>query len=97
MKMCLNIRFVAAVFIGVGFGIFLSGDLALQTQVLPDSKDNGKDLGILNTANLLPQILVPIVVGIVIVVFHSYSALFLIGAIAACVGGALIFPVKSVR
>lgn len=88
---------VGAVFVGVGFGIFLSGDLALQTQVLPDRKDNGKDLSILNTANLLPQILVPIVVGIVISILHSYSALFLIGAVATCIGGGLIFPVKSVR
>ncbi len=88
---------VAAVFVGIGFGIFLSGDLALQTQVLPDSKDNGKDLGILNTANLLPQIIVSIVAGIVIAIFGSYAALFLIGAISACVGGALIFPIKLVR
>jgi Na+/melibiose symporter-like transporter len=71
------------------FQVLATGVLIIAT--------NGKDLGILNTANLLPQILVPIVVGIVIAVFHSYSALFLIGAIAACVGGALIFPVKSVR
>ena len=88
---------VAAVFIGVGFGIFLSGDLALQTQVLPDNKDNGKDLSILNTANLLPQIIVAIVAGIVIAIFGSYATLFIIGAVSACIGGALIFPVKSVR
>lgn len=88
---------VAAVFVGIGFGIFLSGDLALQTQVLPDSKDNGKDLGILNTANLLPQIIVSIVAGIVIAIFGSYSALFLIGAVSACIGGVLIFPIKLVR
>ncbi len=92
-----SLNLVAAVFIGIGFGIFLSGDLALQTQVLPDSKDNGKDLGILNTANLLPQIIVSIVAGIVIAIFGSYSALFLIGAISACIGGALIFPIKLVR
>lgn len=88
---------VAAIFIGIGFGIFLSGDLALQTQVLPDSKDNGKDLSILNTANLLPQIIVSIVAGIVIAIFGSYATLFIIGAISACIGGILIFPVKLVR
>ncbi len=88
---------VAAALIGIGFGIFLSSDLALQTQVLPSHQDNGKDLGILNTANLLPQILVPIVVGIVLAIFHSYPALFLIAAIASCVGGGIIILVKSVR
>jgi MFS family permease len=88
---------VAAAIIGLGFGIFLSGDLALQTQVLPAQRDNGKDLGILNTANLIPQILVPIVVAIVLALFHNYAALFLIGAISACLGAGLIVPVKSVR
>lgn len=88
---------VAAIFVGIGFGIFLSGDLALQTQVLPDSRDNGKDLSILNVANLLPQIIVSIIAGIVIALFHSYAALFLIGAISACLGGILIFPIKLVR
>jgi MFS family permease len=92
-----TMNLVAAVFVGIGFGIFLSGDLALQTQVLPDSKDNGKDLSILNTANLLPQIIVSIVAGIVIAVFGSYVALFLIGAASACLGGLLILPIKLVR
>lgn len=87
----------AGAIIGIGFGIFLSCDLALQTQVLPAHQDNGKDLSILNTANLLPQILVPIVVAIVLAVFHSYPALFLIAAIASCIGGGIIIFVKSVR
>jgi MFS family permease len=87
----------AAAIIGIGLGIFLSCDLALQTQVLPAQRDNGKDLSILNTANLLPQILVPIVVGIVLAIFHSYSTLFLIAAIATVIGGSVIFLVKSVR
>lgn len=92
-----TLNLVAALFVGIGFGIFLSGDLALQTQVLPDNRDNGKDLGILNTANLLPQIIVSIVAGIVIAIFGSYAALFLIGALSACIGGALILPIKLVR
>lgn len=88
---------IAAAVVGLGFGIFLSGDLALQTQVLPEQRHNGKDLGILNTANLIPQILVPLVVGIVLAIFRSYPALFLVGAVATCIGAILIVPVKSVR
>jgi MFS family permease len=89
--------FVAAAVLGLGFGGFLSGDLALQTQVLPARRDNGKDLGILNLGSLLPQILVPIVVGIALTFLHSYPVMFLIGAILAVLGGALIILVKSVR
>ncbi|MBA2286071.1 MAG: MFS transporter [Ktedonobacteraceae bacterium] len=88
---------VAAATLGLGFGIFLSGDLALQTQVLPEQRHRGKDLGIQNTANLIPQILVPIVVGIVLSIFHSYPGLFLMGAVSACIGAGLILPIRSVR
>ncbi|GAC1372305.1 MAG: MFS transporter [Ktedonobacteraceae bacterium] len=88
---------IAAAILGLGFGIFTSGDQALQTQVLPEQRDRGKDLGIQNTANLIPQILVPIVVGIVLALFHSYAALFLLGALSACAGAGLILPIRSVR
>lgn len=88
---------ISAAILGLGFGIFLSGDLALQTQVLPDHRDRGKDLSILNTANLIPQILVPIVAGIVLAIFNNYSALFLLGGLSACIGAGLILPIRSVR
>jgi MFS family permease len=88
---------VAAALLGIGFGVFLSGDLALQTQVLPNNRDRGKDLGILNTANLLPQLVVPIVASVVLSALHSYTALFLIAACATILGAALTLPIKSVR
>jgi MFS family permease len=93
----LALVFVSAAILGLGFGIFLSGDLALQTQVLPARKDNAKDLGILNLGSLLPQILVPIVVGLVFTFLHSYPDVFFIGAALTVVGALLIIPVKSVR
>ncbi|QBD82746.1 MFS transporter [Ktedonosporobacter rubrisoli] len=87
----------AAGILGLGFGILLSGDLALQTQVLPDQRDRGKDLGIQNTANLILQVLVPLVVALVLALIHSYAALFIFGAILTCIGAMFIFPIRSVR
>jgi MFS family permease len=92
-----SIVLVAAGILGLGFGIFLSGDLALQTQVLPEQKDRGKDLGIQNTANLIPQILVPIIAGIVISILHNYPGLFIFGVVSVCAGAGFIFPIRSVR
>ena len=88
---------VASLVFGVGNGIFLSTDLAMQTQVLPDHRDNGKDMGILNLSNLLPQILVAILVGIVLGVSSSYKMLYIIAALICCIGGGLILLVRSVR
>lgn len=88
---------VAAALLGIGFGVFLSGDLALQTQVLPNNRDRGKDLGLLNTANLLPQLIVPIIAAVVLSTLHSYTSLFLIAACATALGAVLTLPIKSVR
>ena len=50
--------------IGLGYGAFMSVDLALMTQVLPVREPGdeavGKDLGILTTAINIPQILAPV-------------------------------------
>jgi MFS family permease len=88
---------VAAALLGIGFGVFLSGDLALQTQVLPNNRDRGKDLGLLNTANLLPQLVVPIVASVVLSALHTYTALFLVAACAVSLGAVLTLPIKSVK
>src|SRR3569623_1211681 len=51
-----------AVLIGLGYGAFMSVDMALMTQVLPKNEgaSTGKDLGILTTAINIPQILSPV-------------------------------------
>ncbi|MQS05057.1 MFS transporter, partial [Streptomyces alkaliterrae] len=47
---------VAAAVLGIGFGVFTSVDFALMTQVLPAAAHRGKDLGVINIANALPQV-----------------------------------------
>ena len=45
-----------AVVLGIGFGAYLAVDFALITQVLPTGMDRGRDLGVINIANSLPQV-----------------------------------------
>ena len=47
--------------LGIGFGCYLAVDFALITQVLPAALSRGKDLGVLNIANSLPQVLAPLI------------------------------------
>src|SRR3546814_2386466 len=58
----LPILLIYAALIGIGYGAFMSVDMALMTQVLPkaDGEATGKDLGILTTAVNIPQILSPV-------------------------------------
>ncbi len=88
---------VGTAVVGIGTGIYLSVDLALASQVLPAAADRGKDMGIINTAIFLPQVLAPVFAGITLGVLHSYLALFAFLAVCALIATVLIVPIKSVR
>lgn len=91
-----TVLLVAVVF-GIGFGIYLSSDIALATQVLPEAQSQGKDLGIITAANILPELLFPVISFIAFGIFHGYAALFSIAALATLIGAICILPIKSVR
>src|SRR6266700_3756786 len=88
---------VAAAILGFGFGIYLSVDLALATQVSPTESEHGKYLGIMNAAIFVPLIVAPALAGFTLGMFHSYTALFLVAAFCTMLASALILPIKSVR
>ncbi len=91
-----TVLIVAAVF-GIGFGIYISADIALATQVLPQVQNQGKDLGFITAANILPELLFPVISFIAFGIFNGYPALFTIAAIATLLGAVCILPIKSVR
>lgn len=88
---------LAAAVLGLGFGAYLGVDIALITQVLPSARTRGKDLGIINIANALPQVVGVTIAAVVINSFHSYTVLFVLAAILASLGAVLIQRIKSVR
>jgi len=88
---------LAAVVLGIGFGAYLGVDIALITQVLPSPNARGKDLGVINIANALPQVVGSATAALVISVFQSYTILFVIAALLASLGAVLIRQIKSVR
>ena len=92
---------VYAVLIGIGYGAFMSVDLALMTQVLPDrpgaSNSTGKDLGILATAINVPQILSPVLAAALLgVTGNNYALLFMAAGTFVFVGSFLVLPIRSV-
>ena len=88
---------LAAAVLGIGFGAYLGVDIALITQVLPSANARGKDLGVINIANALPQVIGSATAALVITVFHSYTILFVLAALLASLGAVLIRKIKSVR
>ncbi|HNP16568.1 MAG TPA: MFS transporter, partial [Terrimesophilobacter sp.] len=77
-----DVAMVAAGFLGLGYGCFLSVDQALATQVLPFAAARGKDLGIMNIATTVPQAVAPLFGAFVVAALVGFQGLFLLAAIA---------------
>ncbi len=93
---------IAAVVMGAGFGSYTAVDLALISRVLPRPEDRAKDLGVVNIANALPQVLAPVIAGVVVTLLRSegyalaYQTLYLAAAVVTVFGAVLVMRVKSV-
>lgn len=92
-----TVTLIAAVIVGLGFGAYLAVDMALLTEVLPSAADRGKDMGVFNIANALPNALAPLIGGLVIARFNSFQPLFFMAAGAVLLAAILVQPIKSVR
>jgi MFS family permease len=87
---------VAALLLGAGYGVYLSVDAALITQVLPRATDRAKDLGVINIANSAPQVLGPALSAPLVVYLGGYPTLYAVTAAVTLVGSALVVKIRSV-
>ncbi len=88
---------VAYGFLGAGFGLYAMADAALVAQVLPSLDDAGADLGVLNLANTIPQILAPLLGLWLLGPHQNYPVLFALAALSALAGGLTVNLIRSVR
>ena len=87
----------ASPLLGVGFGAYWAVALAILTEVLPAAQDRAKDLGVINVANALPQVIAPLVATAILAGAGGYPGLFTASAVATLAAGLLITGVRSVR
>jgi MFS family permease len=87
---------VAAAVLGLGFGVYLSVDQALITQVLPEAADRAKDLGVINIANSAPQVLGPALAAPIVTYLGGYPVLFLAVAVVTILGTVFVRNIKAV-
>jgi MFS family permease len=93
---------IASTAMGVGFQVFYSVGMAMMTQILPSAASRGKDLGVLNIASTVPQIVLP---GIGAALLNTlglsspigYAILFLSGALFSALGIVLVHFIQGVR
>src|SRR5689334_19468047 len=91
-----TVAMAAAAVMGGGFGIYVSVDNALVTQVLPAVTDRAKDLGVVNIASSAPQVLAPALAAPIVRSAGGYPALYLLTAVVTVLGAILVYRVKSV-
>jgi MFS family permease len=84
---------------GTGHGIYEGVDLALVTEVLPDREQHAaKDLGLLNIANTLPQVIAPLSAPAILALSGGdYTLLFVIAGAVAVLGALALVPLRNVR
>jgi MFS family permease len=87
---------VAAVILGLGFGVYLSVDQALITQVLPAADDRARDLGVINIANSAPQVLGPAIAFPLVSYLGGYPVLYLAAAAVTILGSVLVTRIRGV-
>lgn len=86
----------SAALMGLGFGVYLSVDQALVTQVLPSARARAKDLGIINVASSGAQVLAPAIAAPLVSQFGGYPTLYLSAAATTVLGSAFVWKIRSV-
>jgi MFS family permease len=82
--------------LGVGFGIYLSVDQALVTQVLPSAADRARSLGVISVASSGGQAVAPAIAAPVVTYLGGYTALYLCVAVIVLLGSAGVRRIRSV-
>jgi MFS family permease len=88
---------IANVIMGAAFGVYLAVDQALISRVLPNLDNAARDLGIMNIANAGPQIIAPVVGGILVTLSGGYQVLFWVAIVSVCLSAVFVRFIRSVR
>jgi MFS family permease len=89
---------------GLGYGAYMSVDVALAVDALPSRSDAGKDLGLWNIASTLQSVIAPLLGSIVIfvagrlgVIALGYRTIFGLATAFLVLGAIFILKVRETR
>ena len=87
--------YAAAAVLGVGSGLLYAIDTAMCVRMLPSTENAGKDLGIINLANTLPQSLVPFIAPFLISL-GGFPALYFTLAVVGIAGALAVVRLPEI-
>lgn len=88
------IAIAAALALGAGYGVVASAGQALSAKVLPDIASAGRDLGIMNIANTVPQVIGPPVAAGLIYLGTGYRGLFAFASVLALLAAYIVYRIR---
>lgn len=95
---------VAGGLFGIGNGAYQAVDWALAVDVLPGGEDAAKDMGIWHVALVLPQVVAPVISGLLLSYFKAqselrmgYTLVFGVAAVWFILGTVFVRQIRGVR
>lgn len=82
---------------GLGYGMYMAVDQALNIDVLPNKKDAGKDLGFLNIASCAGQAVGAGITSTIVTVTGSYTVVFPVAIFITLIAVVSVWRIKGVR
>ncbi|KGO31923.1 membrane protein with transport function [Oenococcus alcoholitolerans] len=89
--------FLFAGIAGLGYGIFMSVDQALNVDVLPNKDNAGKDLGFLNVASCAGQAIGSGITSSLVTFTSSYTPVFPVAIVITAIAAFSIVGIKGVK
>ncbi|MCF8612155.1 MFS transporter [Gordonia sp. HY285] len=86
---------VAAAIMGVGYGAFSTAGLAFATDLLPYAQDHGRDLGIVNVAAALGQLLGPVLGAGLVALVGGFWLVFAGACVLSILGGLITLRARD--
>jgi MFS family permease len=92
--------YVVEAIMGIAYGAYIAVDLALVMEVLPNREEIGKDMGVFNIANALPQSLAPAFGGFLLANLGGgtdFTALLVAALVIAVLGAGMTMFIRGVK
>lgn len=92
--------YIVEAIMGIAYGVYGAVDLALVLEVLPSREEAGKDLGVFNIANALPQSLAPAFGGFLLANLGSgtnFAPLLITAGVVALIGAIMTMFIRGVK
>ncbi|WP_314854615.1 MFS transporter [uncultured Microbacterium sp.] len=85
---------LAAAFLGIGYGAYMSVGLALATDLLPFPDDSARDLAFVNVSASLGQLLGPVIGAGLVALVGGFVLMFAVGGVLSIAGGLMTLAIR---